>query len=205
MKRAGLGFLILGLCFIGLIGSSFFQPVQASLPAQLPTGSVPTVTGTPRGTYIVVNSDQDQINVRSLPNALSTKVGVLLSGQQAPAKGKLGSWILIEYPGVPGGLAWVSGSLVTLFGGELPEVEAPPTITPLYTTTIDPTLAAQFIVTIGPTRLPTFTAPPPLVISTFPPQSITQTVTQKIPVGLVITGLGLLGIFLGLISLIRGR
>lgn len=205
MKKYRIGLTIFGLALFGLFSWTTVESVQAGLPAQLPTGSIPTVTGTPRGPIITVNSDQDQINVRALPNTLSTKVGVLLSGQQAPALGKLGNWILIGYPGIPGGQAWVSGSLVTVTGGDLPEVEAPPTLTPQYTTTIDPTLAAQFVFTVGPTRLPTFTAPPPLIIPTFPPQNVVQTNTGRIPIGLIIAGLGLLGIFLGLLSLIRGR
>ena len=202
MKKLWIVRLSSGLILAVFLGLTFIQPVQA----QLPTGSVPTVTGTPSGPYITVNSDQDPgVNLRALPNTLSTKVGILLPGQQATAIGKLGNWILILYPGIPGGQAWVSGSLVKLTGGDLPDVEPPPTMTPLYTDTIDPTLAAQFIVTIGPTRQPTLTAPPPLRISTFPPQVTEQTSTRNIPIGLVITGLGLLGIFLGLISLIRGR
>ncbi len=197
--------MLLGSILLGALAVTAFQPVQASILAQIPTGSIPTVTGTPVGPYITVNSDQDQINVRALPNALSTKLGVLLAGQQEPAKGKYGGWILIVYPGVSGGEAWVLGSLVTLSGGDVPVVEPPPTMTPLYTNTIDPTLAAQFIVTIGPTRLPTFTAPPPLVIPTYPTQAPAQPTRQKLPIGLIITGLGLLGIFFGLISFIRGR
>ena len=205
MKIYWIGLSIFGLVLAGIYSMAMARSVQADFPAQLPTGSIPTVTGTPRGPIITVNSDQDQINVRELPNTLSTKVGVLLSGQQAPAIGKLGNWILILYPGIPGGQAWVSGSLVTVTGGDLPEVEPPPTLTPQYTTTIDPTLAAQFVFTVGPTRLPTFTAPPPLVIPTFPPQDVPQTTARSIPIGLIIAGLGLLGIFLGLLSLIRGR
>ena len=197
--------MLLGSILLGALAVTAFQPVQASILAQIPTGSIPTVTGTPVGPYITVNSDQDQINVRALPNALSTKLGVLLAGQQEPAKGKYGGWILIVYPGISGGEAWVLGSLVTLSGGDVPVVEPPPTMTPLYTNTIDPTLAAQFIVTIGPTRLPTFTAPPPLVIPTYPTQAPAQPTRQKLPIGLIITGLGLLGIFFGLISFIRGR
>ena len=50
--------------------------------------------------------------------------------------------------------------------GPLPIVEPPPSPTPQYTATIDPTLAAQFVITIQPTRLPTFTEPAPIVIPT---------------------------------------
>lgn len=179
--------------------------VQASFWGQLPTGSIPTVTSSPVNTYIIVNADQDQINVRSFPSAASaqTKVGVLLAGQQVPAVGRYGEWIQIVYPGVAGGLAWVHSPNVTVFGGTLPEIEPPPTPTPLYTMTIDPTLAAQFVFTIGPTRLPTFTQPAPLAITTY--EASTKGLADAIPVGIFIVALGLLGLFLGFISLIRGR
>lgn len=173
----------------------------------IPTQSIPTVTGTPTGPVATVNADQDQINVRECPNATTcTKVGVLLAGQQVPAKGRSvgGEWIQIEYPGVPGGLAWVHSSLVTLSPGFLPIVEPPATPTPLVTATIDPTLAAQFIVTAVPSRLPTFTAPPPLQIPTLVPNT-DPSKTSKVPMGMIITGLGALGIFGALLSVIRGR
>ncbi len=180
---------------------------QAAPTVDLPTQVIPTVTGTPIGTYIVVNADQDQINVRECPNATTcAKVGVLLAGQKVPAKGRTegGVWVQIEYPGIPGGLAWVHSSLVTLYGGSLPAVEPPATPTPAQTATIDPTLAAQFIVTIQPTRLPTFTPPPELVIPTFE-ETNGNVVTSKVPMGMIITGLAALGIFGGILSVLRGR
>lgn len=189
----------------GLVILCLTSTAQAGEVAQLPTVDIATVTGTPIGPYIVVNSDQDQINVRSLPDPLSAKVGVLLAGQKVAAKGRLGQWILVDYAGIPGDRAWVYAPLVTIHGGELPIVEPPPTITPLYTPTIDPTLAAQFIITVAPTRLPTFTEPPPLVIPTFPPEPRSSSGTGGLPMGLVIVGIGALGIFLVLLSLVRGR
>jgi hypothetical protein len=166
-----------------------------------------TVTGTPIGIYIVVNSDNDQINVRECPNATTcSKVGVLLAGQKVPAKGRTegGEWIEIVYPGVPTGLAWVHSSLVSLYGGSLPVVEPPATPTPAMTSTINPTLAAQFIVTIQPSRLPTFTQPAPLSIPTFEANT-SNTNTTKVPVGMLIVGLLALGIFGSLLSVLQGR
>lgn len=178
---------------------------QSVVLAQQDTPVIPTVTGTPYGPYIIVNSDQDQINVRSGPNVANDKIGVLLSGQKAPALGRYDVWILIEYPGVPGGKGWVYASLVSLFGGEVPEVEPPATPTPLYTLTIDPTLAAQFIITIEPSRLPTFTPPVPLLNPTLPVEESDSVVMRNLPVGMIIIGLAILGGFFGLVSLLRGR
>lgn len=175
---------------------------------QLPTVSIPTVTGTPSGLIITVRPSQndDFINVRSGPNTLYPSVGVLLVGQTAPAIGRSsgGEWIQIEYPGVAGGKGWVFAVLVSLSPGQLPIVEPPPTVTPQYTATIDPTLAAQFVVTQQPTRLPTYTEPAPLNIPTYVENTPNQ-LPGGIPMGMVIVVLGITGILLTLFSFIRVR
>ena len=172
---------------------------------QFPTVDIPTVTSSPRGPYVVVDgsmSANEPINVRAGPSGLTEKIGILLVGQEANALGKYGDYIQIEYPGVAGGKGWVFATYVKLFGGDVPLVEPPPTSTPQTTKTIDPTLAAQFIITAQPSRLPTFTEPPPLAIPTFEAQT-GGTATGGIPMGFIIIGLALLGIFLGLISIMR--
>ena len=199
---------IIFILFVSLfIGLCLMHSSEIIVFAQQPTGVIPTVTSTPRGPYVIVNAltaNDTQINVRAGPNALTEKVGVLLIDQEANAIGRYGDWIQIEYPGVPGGKAWVYGNLVTLFGGSLPIVEPPPTSTPRVTQTIDPTLAAQFLITPNETRLPTFTEPPPLEIPTFTVETGSADV-GGIPMGLIIVGLGALGLFLGAIALISGR
>lgn len=199
-------FLLLSVIML-MAWFSLLNPVSGEPLAQQPTGSVPTVTSTPRGAYVIVNpltATDTQINVRAGPSALTEKVGVLLIHQEANAIGRYGDWIQIEYPGTPGGKAWVYGNLVTLFGDNLPLIEPPPTSTPNVTQTIDPTLAAQFLITPDATRLPTFTEPAPLEIPTFETGTGTSAV-GGVPMGLVIIGLGALGIFLGVIALISGR
>jgi uncharacterized protein YraI len=193
-------FIIMGL-ITPFIGSN-------SAFAQQPTVSIATVTGTPPGPRVTVNSDQEQINVRAGPSAGGEYpvVGILEQGETVPALGRSpgGDWIEIVYPTVNGGVAWVYAYLVTVSGGELPIVESPPTPTPRVTPTIDPTLAAQLIVEIGPTRMPTFTQPPPVQMPTYtqaPPISL----AGGLPMGFIIIGLGVLGIFGLLISVIRGR
>ena len=184
-----------------------FIPQQGFVQAQQPTIALATVTGTPEGPTVSVRAqEQDQVNVREGPGTTYPKVGVLLIGQTLAAKGKAvgGDWIQIEYPGVPGGLAWVYAPLVNLSGGELPIIEPPPTPTPMFTPTIDPTLAARFVVTTEPTRLPTFTAPPPLNIPTFQGETQEQMLTG-IPMGLLIIILFAGGLFIGLFALAQGR
>jgi hypothetical protein len=195
------------LLFVVLIATFLNQPVQAGPLSQQPTGDIPTVTSTPRGPYVVVNAvtaTDTQINVRAGPSALTEKVGVLLIDQAANAIGRYGDWVQIEYVGAPGGKAWVFGNYVTIYGGTLPLVEPPPTSTPNVTQTVDPTLAAQFLITPDATRLPTFTEPAPLDIPSYSSDT-GSTMMGGVPMGLVIVGLGALGIFLGVIALISGR
>lgn len=182
--------------------------VKANGTAQQPTVAIATVTGTPSGPFIRVNLDQEQINVRSGPGTDYEIIGVLVAGQIAPANGKssAGLWIQVDYPGVPGGVAWVYSPLVTLTrGGELAILEPPPTSTPMVTPTVDPTLAAQLIVEVPPTRLPTFTPPAePLVIPTFE-SSQPLLSNANFPMGIVIIVFAVLGFLGALISLVRGR
>jgi hypothetical protein len=204
-KRHFLAFMLTTLIIITIF--NFTIPVEHEVFAQMPTVDIPTVTSTPSGPKVTVslNGGEEQVNVRSGPGTTYDKVGVLLVGQEAVAKGKSdgGSWILIEYAGGPHGEAWIYASLVSLSPGELPIVAPPPTPTPLVTPTINPTLAAQFVMTSEPTRLPTYTEPAPLVIPTFTDSSIgSQT---GIPMGLVIIILGIIGMFLGIFSFMQRR
>ena len=197
---------LLGIIVIAVMGLFLFLPGSGGVVSgQYPTVDIPTVTSSPRGPYIVVDGSMtanEPINVRAGPSGLTEKIGILLAGQEATALGKYGDYIQIEYPGVPGGKGWVFASYVKLIGGDVPVVEPPPTSTPQTTKTIDPTLAAQFIITAQPSRLPTFTEPPPLSIPTFESDSV-GTTTGGIPMGFIIVSLALLGIFLGLISIMR--
>jgi len=175
--------------------------------AQIPTVDIATVTSTPSGPIVSVRpgTNEPSINVRSGPNALYPRVGVLLIGQTAVAKGRSpgGDWILIEYPGAPGNVGWVYSPFVNITPGELPIVEPPPTPTRDMTATIDPTLAAQFIVTVAPTRLPTFTPPPPLAIPTF--QNPSAAAAPAVPMGLIIVVLLTIGVLLGIFSFVQRR
>lgn len=178
------------------------RPVSAGAAAQLPTGSLPTVTSTFGGPMaVVVPGNESQINLRAGPGQLYERVGVLTIGQRVPALGTspMGEWIQVVYPGAPGNVAWVYAYYVRIDPPtSLPIVEPPPTPTLAQTATIDPTLAARFIITIEPTRLPTFSPPPPLVIQTFAAENTPS--VSAVPMGFVILGLAALGIFLGLVA-----
>ena len=115
------------------------------------------------------------------------------------------NWIMIRYQGVPGSVGWVYALYVSLSGSvgvELPRVDAPPTPTPASTPTINPTLAAAFIPTANATRLPTFTAGPPLAVPTFVEQTRGAV---RIPVGLLIFGFAVIGALGTMVAYLRGR
>ena len=121
---AGL-FLVLGIFSLAL----FVPPVRASSQFQQVTPVLPTVTGTPNGPMaVVIPQPETQINLRSGPNTKYDKVGVLLVGQKVPAKGRSpgGEWVLVEYPGVAGGVAWVWSAYIKIEPPtDLPIVEPP--------------------------------------------------------------------------------
>ena len=185
--------------------------VQQAGPAvaQQPTGSIPTVTSTPTGPTVGVDPSLEWIYVYSGPSSLNyPAIGVLLTGVRVPALGRAegnDDWIMIRYPGVAGSVGWVFALYVSLTGSggrELPRLPIPPTPTPASTPTIDPTLAAAFIPQEIATRLPTFTAAPPLAIPTFVDDA---GAAGRIPVGLLIMGFAVVGILGTMISFLRGR
>jgi len=175
--------------------------------AQQPTGSVPTVTGTPKGPMasIKIGLTEDHANVRSGPSTLYDAIGIITTGQSVPVLGKSigGDWLLIEYAGVTGGKGWVWALYMDVTPGEIPIVEMPPSPQPKVTFTIDPTMASQFISTPLTTRLPTFTPPPALVIPTYvlgSPQKF-----AGIPIGFIIIILFGLGIIISLFAYFQSR
>jgi hypothetical protein len=195
---AAAGILILGL----------FAPGGPPALAQQPTGSVPTVTGTPEGPVVTVDQSIPVIRVYAGPSSFDyPAIGVLLANESAPAIGRAKDrqdWIQIRYPGVPGSIGWVYGLYVSLSPGALlPLVEIPATPTPAATPTINPTLQAAFIGQQTPTRLPTFTPPPPLEQPSF--NDVPGGSSTGVPTGLLIVSLGLFGFLGAVISYLRGR
>lgn len=196
---------ILSFCLL-IIGLGWGGENIQSAFAQQPSPTTASATATYAGPILTVHpGGEPQINVRSGPGRSYDTVGSLVVGQWVPALGRTpgGDWVEIRYPGAPGGIGWVYAYLADITG-ELPIIEPPPSPTPRTTPTIDPTLASQFIVEIPPTRLPTFTPPPPLVIPTFPAEMPTRG-SNGTPVGLLILILGTIGIFSALISFLRKR
>lgn len=194
------------LAFLG----SFGFDVPEIARAQQPTGSIPTVTGTPSGPTARVDPSLRQgVLVYAGPSTFDyLPVGVLLENETiyvlGRAQGK-DDWLQIYYPGVPGSTAWVYALYIVDLspGAIIPIVEIPPTPTPNSTPTINPTLEAAFIGQQTPTRLPTFTPPPPLDVPLF--TDVTPAERIGVPTGLIILSLGLFGLFGAIISYLRGR
>jgi hypothetical protein len=199
-------FFALGIfIFVGLCAVIILPAQQASVHAQQPTGSIPTVTSTPSGAIVGVDLSIPYVNVYSGPSTyLYPSIGVLLAGQEVPAFGysQDGNWLQIYYPGVTDSVAWVYGPYVQIKKtGDLPVLDSPATPTPASTPTINPTLQSAFLQPATPIRLPTFTLSAPLVITTFED----QTVDAGIPIGLLIFGLGTIGALGVVFSFLRGR
>ena len=147
---------------------------------------------TPTGVFITVTYTE-QMNVRGGPGTSYDILGQILPGAILPALGISPGreWIQVAYSGGPGGVGWVYASYVSISGGELRIVEPPPTQTPLVTAPFDPTLAAAFNTQPTHTRRPTVTPPPPLTIPTFTETGPAN--TPKIPSGIFVITLGILG------------
>ena len=190
---------------LGFAGLLWLAPAWTPAAAQQPTGNIPTVTGTPSGPFITVTSP-DGANVRAGPSEYDYAILDKLPPEAtAPAIGRSPAqeWIQIVDLAVPGGLGWVYAINVKLSPGAfLPIVEPPPTATPRTTPTINPTFAAAFQVQTTPTRLPTFTQPPPIATLNFQTPAGTG---SRVAMGFVIFGLALVGILGALISYLRGR
>jgi hypothetical protein len=197
----------IGLWILFLLGFGsilWFIPTWTPAAAQQPTGNVATVTGTASGPFITV-INPDGANVRVGPSSFDyAAIGFLVPGETAPALGRSPAqeWIKIIYLGAPGGVGWVYAPLVSLSPGSLPILEPPPTATPRTTPTINPTFEAAFLVQTTPTRLPTFTPPPPVATLKF---IAAEGTGSRIPMGFVVLILALFGILGALISFLRGR
>jgi len=180
---------------------------QVPVFAQQPTGSIPTVTGTPKGLVatVKIGLTEDYVNIRSGPSSLYPAIGVILLGAEVPVLGRSvgGDWLVVEYPGVQNGIGWVWANYMNVTPGELPVIENPPSPVPLTTVTLDPTMAAQFVTTPESTRLPTFTQPAALVIPTY--SNSTGRLIGGIPIGLVIIVLAGLGILIGVFAVMQSR
>lgn len=205
MHRIKFQLLIFPLIFLLLIWT-FLASSRTDVLAQEPQpSSTPGVSDS--GIFITVLSDEPFANIRSGPSAsIYPVIGQLRPGDTAPALGRSpgGDWIQIEFSGAPNNKGWVYSPLVVLSPGTLQIAEPPPTPMPPPTSTIDPTLAAQFSIQPTNTRLPTFTAPAPLNTLAFTEAPI-KTESNSVPTALIILSLGGFGLIGFILSLLFPR
>ncbi len=148
----------------------------------------------------------EPINVRGGPSTVYYPiVGRVSPGDVLPALGVSPGreWVQVAFPSAPGGVGWVYAAYVTISGGELRVVEPPPTQTPIATATINPTFAAAFIFQPTPSRVPTFTPPPPLEVPQFTEGVLPQ--PNGLAPGAVVLGLIFIAAVIFLISLMLSR
>ncbi len=186
--------LLTTLLIFGMFSASSLTTVLAQQPTNVPA----------TGMFITVITDEPQINIRMGPSSsVYPIVGTLLTGSTAPALGRSqgGDWIQIEFPGAPDNKGWVYSPLVQVSPGTLQIVAPPPTPVQPATSTVDPTLAAQFNIAPTSTRLPTFTPPPSLTLPAYTPSSGSS--ENSVPLGVVILAFAVLGLVGLPLSLIR--
>jgi hypothetical protein len=195
-------FLILGFVALFILDAGQKPAAARQLNSATPTstgGSIPAA-------YITVTY-LEGTNVRTGPGSFDyPAIGHIPEGGTALATGRspAGEWIQIEFPDAPYGKGWVYAANVTLSAGALlPIVEPPPTPAPLETPTLNPTFVAAFQILPTSTRLPTFTAPPALLIPTFTNPAVTS--SRRAIAAWVIIILGLTGILGMIVTLFRRR
>jgi hypothetical protein len=187
--------------------STFLVLIFAASPLTGVLAQQPTETPSSGSGMFITNitDTEPYVNVRLGPSStIYPIVGTIPYGGTAPALGRSqgGDWIQIEFPSAPGGTGWVYSPLVQVSPpGTLRIVESPPTPVPPATSTIDPTLAAQFVVVPTSTRLPTFTPPPPLVTPEYI-EAITSN-EEATPLASIIMAFAVLGVIGFFLSLLR--
>lgn len=184
------------LLIAAVLGWAFSGSFPTLVLAQQPTETPSPVISQPVNMFITVTNSPEGVNVRTGPGAaIYPSVGHLNPGDVAAAFGRSpgGDWIQIDYAGAPNAKGWVYSPYVAISPGILQIVEPPPTPAPAATSTIDPTLAAQFNVIPTSTRLPTFTPAPAITIPSYTENSAGG-VDSPIPMAGIILSLGLLGL-----------
>jgi hypothetical protein len=164
-KPIGFFFISLPISVLAFAGAFW-------IPAFARQVETPTATLLPDVVYITVTYEEP-IHVRGGPNAVyypmvgpNLPVGAVV---QAVGRSQGGEWIKIVFPEANdgSGVGWVYAPYVTLSAGSLPIVGPPPTAVPAFIPTLNPDFVSSLQPLPTASRLPTYTAPPPLVIPTY--------------------------------------
>ena len=191
------------LTFGGLLAAGLL--LRRPMAAAARQAGTPTPAGGPRVEAFL----DEPTNVRAGPGTDYDLVGTLVKGQGGAILGQVLRspyvWLKIVYIGGPDNTGWVLKDLVRVVGdlNTVPILDLPPTPTlpPTSTAAVE---AFEGTPTPEPQRLPTFTAPPPVVRPTLlPVQGVRE--GGGVPPALIITSLFVLGAFGALVSLLRRR
>ena len=112
----------------------FQEIISTGPPTPQPS---PTISPPPR---VIVWPNLGPVNLRDGPGNDYAIVGTGEAGAEFQAVGSSqdGNWIQIEYPGAPGGLAWIYASFVQIGDGGLPVLESFPRATPYTVNSLPP-------------------------------------------------------------------
>jgi uncharacterized protein YraI len=203
MRRMPRRPLILALLLCALLPALLALRLPAA-PAQPEPQQAASATPPP----VRIEAYQD-VFVRSGPGTEYDRLGVLIAGQTGEIIGRSSNhqWIKIVYVGPHGTEGWVFRDLVRIIADmtTVPVAEAPPTPTlPPTATSAFGLPAALSTATPGPDRPPTFTPPVAEIRPTLlPVQGVRESVT--FPPAVLIISLSVLGVFGGLLSVLRSR
>lgn len=89
-----------------------------STAQQLATATFTWTPTPPAATQLEALPEAGEVNVRSMPDPSSQRLGVIRAGEQYIVRGRYFSWYLFDFPGSPTGTGWVFGQLVRIIGDE---------------------------------------------------------------------------------------
>lgn len=184
---------------LGLVLALAWLPPAVAGP--LPQASTPTPPPLRVEIY-------DDVNVRAGPGTYYDLVGRMIKGQMGEILGRSsdGFWLKIVYIGGPDNTGWVYRDLVRVVG-DIPSIAtviAPPTPTLPPTSTSSIVLVGTLTPDAAAGRLPTFTPPSDIVRPTLLPEQGTAN-GRGFPPAVLIISLFVLGVFGGMVSLLRRR
>lgn len=199
-------------CVVAALG--MWMAVSLLAMGRMPVAAAPARQATLAGPQVQITED---VNVRAGPGTDYDLIGRMVPGQTEAILGKVtvGSfvWLKVVYFGGPANTGWVLAGLVSVVGdlNAVPEAEVPPTPTrpPTATLAVAPaeTASSATAATPGPdaNRLPTFTPPALVVRPTLLPVQGVSSGSGGFPPALAIIILFVLGVFAGVVSLVRSR
>lgn len=196
------------LAFAAVLLFGGLAALSLSAPAVRSAVAAPPAQATAEGVRVEVFED---VNVRAGPGTDYDLIGKMIAGQAEAVLGKATNgqflWLKVVYFGGPENTGWVLSGLVRVVGDvqAVPDLGLPPTPTRPATATLE--VFVEATTTPGPDagRPPTFTPAAPSVRPTLLPVQGVASGSGAFPPALAIIVLFVMGVFAGLVSLVRSR